>query len=123
MRVLFNLTLLLCITNTYSQEKDLIIGKWLFTEVLNESIDQNSLMYLKDEVIDKWTFVFNADHTFETSAMGGLPNGKWTHNLSENTITITTSEGSTQEFKILESSIDQLSLDLGVGKFLLKRLE
>jgi len=106
-----------------AQETDLISGKWIFSEVLNEKIDESSMAYLKAEVIDKWMFVFNADGSFETTMMEGQSNGTWTHDAETKTITITDKQGGEQEFKILRSTQDELALNLGLGKFLLTRVE
>ena len=113
--------LVICPAN--AQETQYISGKWVFSEVLNEKIDDASLAYLNAEVIDRWEFIFNADGTFETSMMEGQSNGTWTHDAETETITITDKQGDTQEFKILRSTENELALDLGTGKFLLKRVE
>lgn len=109
--------------NISAQDTDLITGKWVFSEVLNERIDEASMAYLKAEVIDKWQFHFYPNGTFETSMMEGQSDGTWKHDADLQTITITDKMGGTQEFKIIRSTKEELALNLGTGKFLLKRIE
>jgi len=108
---------------TNAQDSDLISGRWVFTKVLNEKIDEASMAYLENEVLGKWEFHFLADGKFETTMMEGQSNGSWSHDTDAKTISIIDKQGGTQEFKILKSSQDTLALNLGTGKFLLTRKE
>jgi hypothetical protein len=109
--------------NLIAQESDLIAGNWVFTKALNEDIDPVGLAYMKAEVIGKWKFNLKSDGKFETSMMGEKANGTWTFDSTSNSIILSGIEGGPQEFKILKSTKNELALKLGLGEFLLTRIE
>jgi hypothetical protein len=100
--------------NLIAQESDLIAGNWVFTKALND---------MKAEVIGKWKFNLKSDGKFETSMMGEKANGTWTFDSTSNSIILSGIEGGPQEFKILKSTKNELALKLGLGEFLLTRIE
>ena len=109
--------------NANAQESDLIVGNWVFTEALNEGIDEEGLAYIESEVIGKWKFNFKSDGKFDTSMKGQKANGTWSFDANSNAIKISSAEGSSREFKILKSTESELVLKLGFGEFLLTRVE
>ena len=123
MKYIFTLILFSSLSfNLNAQESDFIQGTWLFSEVLNEEIDENSLNYLNSQVLNKWVFIFKEDGTFESPSVGGLSGRTWKFNVETKIITISDTEGNSREFKVIESNKDELSLNLGLGKFRLKRV-
>ena len=118
----FLILLIILGTNSNAQETELISGTWVFSKVLNEDIDENSLTYLNSQVLGKWVFIFKKDGTFESPALGNPDGQTWKYDSDNKTITVSNAEGITQEFIVLKSTRDELSLNLGTGKFLLKRV-
>lgn len=104
-------------------QKDLIVGNWIFKKVLNKDVDEQALEYLKAEIIDKWKYVFKSDGGFETYIMGEKETGKWKLSSDSKSIILFGIDEETIEFVILRSTADELSLKLGLGEFLLKRIE
>ena len=109
--------------NVKAQKSDLIIGKWVFTKALNKEVDAAGLAYMKAEVIGKWKFEFMSDGKFYTHMAGEKARGQWKLNTASNTLVISGVDGGPQEFKILKSTENELSLKLGLGEFLLTRIK
>lgn len=74
-------------------------------------------------LLDKWKFVFNSDGGFETYMMGEKATGEWKLSSDSKRIILFGVEEETFEFVILRSTADELSLKLGLGEFLLKRID
>lgn len=55
--------------------------------------------------------------------MEGKSSGTWKFDSSSNSIILFGIEGAPQELKILKSSQSELALKLGLGEFLLTRIE
>ena len=109
--------------NLIAQESDLITGNWVFTKALNKDIDPAGLAYMKAEVIGKFKFNLKSDGKFDTFMMWEKASGTWTFNSTSNSIILSGIEGGPQEFKILKSTKNELALKLGLGEFLLTRIE
>ncbi len=106
-----------------AQKSDLIVGNWVFTKALNKGIDDAGLAYIKSEVIGKWKFNFKSDGKFDTYMRGEQTSGTWSFDSNSNSITTSGTEGGPQEFKILKSTKGELVLKLGLGEFLLTKIE
>lgn len=120
-KALFTLFFLFVIINISAQKTNLIIGKWVFKKAYNENIGAEGLAFMKEEVIDKWKFIFNSNGSFETYMMGEEATGKWSLSSDNKSIILLGIEGGPSEFKILKSTKDELALKLGLGEFLLKK--
>ena len=122
-KILFTLLFLSIAVNGNAQKSDLIAGNQVFKQALNKDIDAAGLAFVKAEVIDKWKLTFNSNGEFETSMMGEKATGKWKLGSDSNSIIISILEEEPTEFKILKSTDEVLALKLGLGEFLLKRIE
>jgi len=122
-KIIVLLSIIFITINLSAQKTDLIVGNWVFTKALNKEIDEAALAYLKTEVIGKWKFNFKSDGKFDTSMMGEKTSGTWNFDLNSNSVTISGAEGRSQEFKILKSTKSELILKLGLGEFLLTKIE
>ena len=116
------LLLLFLVFTVKAQKSPLIIGKWVFTKALNKEVDAAGLAYMKAEVIGKWKMEFLPDGKFYTHMAGEKESGEWKLNTETNTLVIRGMEGGPQQFKILKSTENELSLKLGLGAFLLTRI-
>lgn len=117
------LLFLFIVINMNAQKTDLIVGKWVFKKALNKEVDQTGLTFMKAQVIDKWKFIFLSSGKFETYMMQEKALGNWTLSLDSKSIILSGIEGGKKEFKILKSTTDELILKLGLGEFLLKKIE
>lgn len=118
------LTLLL-LTLAFSvnaQRSDLIVGNWVFKDALNKEIDEAGRAYIEAEVIDKWKFSFHPNGLFETSMMGEKETGEWKLSSDSKGIILVGMEGEPTEFKILKATEKELTLKLGLGEFVLRRI-
>ena len=122
-KIIILLSFIFIAINLNAQKSDLIVGNWVFTKALNKEVDEAGLAYMKAEVIGEWKLNFKSDGEFDTSMMGEKTNGTWKFNSTSNSITISGIEGGPQEFKILKSTKNELALKLGLGEFLLTRIE
>ncbi|MGY3795718.1 lipocalin family protein [Aquimarina sp. 433] len=109
--------------NLCAQKSNLIVGNWVFTKPLNKGIDEAGLAFLEAEVIGKWKINFKPDGKFDTTMMGEQTDGTWNFDSNSNSITISGKEGEPQKFKILKSTKSELILKLGLGEFLLTKIE
>ncbi|MFD2517608.1 lipocalin family protein [Salinimicrobium flavum] len=123
MKTLITLLFLLVAINSNAQSTDLIVGDWIFKKALNENIDEAGLAQIKAEVIDKWKFVFKPNGEFETYIMDEKGTGKWKLTSDSKSIVLTGMEESPMELKILSSTENELVLKLGLGEFLLKKID
>ncbi len=106
----------------YSQNNDLIIGKWVFKDAYNkEKIDEAGLEFMKSEVINKMTFNFNKNGKFEAYMMGETEEGNWSLNKDSNKIILNISEVNSVELTILKLTSTELALKIGLGEFLMKK--
>jgi hypothetical protein len=117
------LLFLFIIINVNAQKTDLIIGTWVFKKALNKEIDKAGLAFMNAQVIDKWKFIFLSSGVFETYMMQEKASGNWTLSADSKSIILSGIEGGEKEFKILKSTKDELILKLGLGAFLLKRIQ
>ncbi|MDC3388904.1 DUF4923 family protein [Flavobacteriaceae bacterium] len=122
-KIIILISFLFISINLTAQESDLIVGNWIFSKALNKNIDPAGLAYMKAEVIGKWKFNLKSNGKFDTSMMGEKASGTWAFNSTTNSITLSGIEGGSQEFKILKSTQNELALKLGLGEFLLTRIE
>jgi len=119
-KTLFIILLMSSVLNISAQSSDSIVGKWVFTKALNESIDQAGMESLKTQVIGKWKFDFKTNGKYDTFMMGEKTSGNW--ELQDDILILNGAEGGPQRLKILKSSKNELALKLGLGEFLLTRL-
>ena len=122
-KIFFTLLFLSLTINAKAQDSDLIAGKWVFKKALNKEVDEAGQASLKAEVIDKWKLVFQPDGIFETYIMGEKAVGKWKLSEDGKHIILSGTEIGPSEFTILRSTQDELVLKLGLGEFLLKRIQ
>ena len=123
MKKLFLLYILFIVFSINAQNPDPIFGNWVFTKALNKGIDEAGKKFLEAEVIGKWKFNFKSDGKFDTNMMGEIASGTWKFDETSKSIIITEIEGETQKFKVLKSTPNELILKLGLGEFILKKLE
>lgn len=120
-KTFFTLLLVSLAFSMNAQTTDQIVGNWIFKEALNQGIDEAGMALIEEEVIDKWTFSFQSNGTFETFMMGEKGTGQWKLSSDNKSIIISGMEGSPLVFNILKFTKNELALKLGLGEFLLKR--
>ncbi len=122
-KIFILLCFLFIVINVDAQNSDLIVGNWIFTKALNKGIDEAGKAYLEAEVIGKWNLDFKSDGKFNTSMMGEKTNGTWKFDSASKSIILSGVEGGPQKFKVLKSTQSELILKLGLGEFLLTKIE
>jgi ABC-type microcin C transport system permease subunit YejE len=107
-------------TNLLAQNTPLLIGKWVFKDVLDKSrMNKEGLKMLNTKIINKMTFDFVENGEFKAYAMGENMTGTWILSKDAKKIILKTSEKETYELLILGLSKNRLELKLGLGRFLM----
>jgi hypothetical protein len=107
-------------TNLLAQNTPLLIGKWVFKDVLDKSrMNKEGLKMLNTKIINKMTFDFVKNGEFKAYAMGENMTGTWILSKDAEKIILKTSEKETYELLILALSKNRLELKLGLGRFLM----
>jgi ABC-type microcin C transport system permease subunit YejE len=107
-------------TNLLAQNTPLLIGKWVFKDVLDKSrMNKEGLKMLNTKIINKMTFDFVENGEFKAYAMGENMTGTWILSKDAKKIILKTSEKETYELFILALSKNRLELKLGLGRFLM----
>jgi ABC-type microcin C transport system permease subunit YejE len=107
-------------TNLLAQNTPLLIGKWVFKDVLDKSrMNKEGLKMLNTKIINKMTFDFVENGEFKAYAMGENMTGTWILSKDAKKIILKTSEKETYELLILALSKNRLELKLGLGRFLM----
>jgi hypothetical protein len=107
-------------TNLLAQNTPLLIGKWVFKDVLDKSrMNKEGLKMLNTKIINKMTFDFVKNGEFKAYAMGENMTGTWILSKDAKKIILKTSEKETYELLILALSKNRLELKLGLGRFLM----
>jgi ABC-type microcin C transport system permease subunit YejE len=107
-------------TNLLAQNTPLLIGKWVFKDVLDKSrMNKEGLKMLNTKIINKMTFDFVENGEFKAYAMGENMTGTWILSKDAEKIILKTSEKETYELLILALSKNRLELKLGLGRFLM----
>jgi ABC-type microcin C transport system permease subunit YejE len=105
-------------TNLLAQNTPLLIGKWVFKDVLDKSrMNKEGLKMLNTKIINKMTFDFVENGEFKAYAMGENMTGTWILSKDAKKIILKTSEKETYELFILALSKNRLELKLGLGRF------
>lgn len=119
-KLVFVFFLVVLSTNLNAQNTSLLIGKWVFKDVLDKSrMNKEGLKMLNTEFINKMTFDFVENGKFIAYAMGENMTGTWMLSKDATKIILKTSEKETYELLILELSKNRLGLKLGLGRFLM----
>jgi len=108
--------------NVQSQNSNLIIGKWVFKEALNKEVDELGRKTLNEQVINKMTYEFKSNGVFIWFAMGEKANGKWSLAKDQNSIFATIGKEK-MEFKIIKLTSTEMILKMGLGEFLMSKIE
>ncbi len=124
MKNTFTIIFFVLITNLgFSQTQERILGKWVFKDAYNkEQIDEAGLVMLQMEIVNKMTFTFNQNGTFEAYIMGERQKGIWELTPDSKKILLKVPNEAVTELQILRLTSDELALKLGLGSFLMTKI-
>lgn len=123
MKKTFTIIFLVLITNFgFAQSQERILGKWVFKDAYNkEQIDEAGLAMLQMEIVNKMTFTFNQNGTFEVYIMGERQKGIWELTADSKKILLKVPNEMVTELQILMLTSDELALKIGLGSFLMTK--
>lgn len=120
-KILFILLLATSLISAQAQDKELLIGEWVFKEMYNKDrIDPESLAQIQAQLGNKMKIEFIDDKNYEAYFMGKHIEGNWDVLKKIVGFVLKTPEGSFK-IEILKLTKGELGLRFGAGEFLMMR--
>lgn len=121
MRLVYLSVLLLFSHLVFGQvNKEKLIGKWVFHEIK----DQKKLEPKTKEMLlmfyQEMTVQFSEDGLYKFALMNGIEEGRYT--LKKSSVIMASNKGSTQSIDVSEISATHMTISLGKGDFVMKKL-
>ncbi len=119
-KLLFSFLVLLTIS-ACSQNKELIIGKWKFVQILDSAKKDELHKYEEEMWYGKMTLYFKPNNHYKAFIMATNEDGIWDYNEKTNKITLTSNKGIVSEIEVAKLSSNSLTIRIGEPTFILEK--
>jgi hypothetical protein len=118
-QVFFLAGLMLILLSGCRDKSKLLVNTWTVSDLKYTSEIPKEMQASIDQSVENmkqsFRLTYNADGTYHTQMNDQVLNGKWTMNWNSSTLTSTTDQGGTKEFKVIKLSEDTFTFEADEG--------
>jgi hypothetical protein len=119
-KLLFSYLILLAIS-ACSQNKESIIGKWKFVQILDSSKKDERHKYEEEIWFGKMTLYFKPNNHYKIFIMSTNEDGIWNYNDKTNKLILTSNKGIVNQIEVAKLSSTKLTMRIGEDTFVLEK--
>ena len=120
-KIIVSLIFIVSIISAKAQDKDKLIGEWVFKEVYNQgSISPESLAQVNTKLVNKMKIEFIDEENYRAYVLGEDVEGKWNTLKKIDGVVIQTPDGPFR-MEILKLTNNEMAIRFALGEFLMVR--
>ena len=120
-KIIVSLIFIVSIISAKAQDKDKLIGEWIFKEVYNQgSISPESLAQVNTKLVNKMKIEFIDEENYRAYVLGEDVEGKWNTLKKIEVVVIQTPDGPFR-MEILKLTNSEMAIRFALGEFLMVR--
>ena len=120
-KIIVSLIFIVSIISAKAQDKDKLIGEWIFKEVYNQgSISPESLAQVNTKLVNKMRIEFIDEENYRAYVLGEDVEGKWNTLKKIDGVVIQTPDGPFR-MEILKLTNSEMAIRFALGEFLMVR--
>ena len=120
-KIIVSLIFIVSIISAKAQDKDKLIGEWVFKEVYNQgSISPESLAQVNSKLVNKMKIEFIDEENYRAYVLGEDVEGKWNTLKKIDGVVIQTPDGPFR-MEILKLTNSEMAIRFALGEFLMVR--
>ena len=120
-KIIVSLIFIVSIISAKAQDKDKLIGEWVFKEVYNQgSISPESLAQVNTKLVNKMRIEFIDEENYRAYVLGEDVEGKWNTLKKIDGVVIQTPDGPFR-MEILKLTNSEMAIRFALGEFLMVR--
>jgi len=120
-KIIVSLIFIVSIISAKAQDKDKLIGEWVFKEVYNQgSISPESLAQVNTKLVNKMKIEFIDEENYRAYVLGEDVEGKWNTLKKIDGVVIQTPDGPFR-MEILKLTNSEMAIRFALGEFLMVR--
>ena len=120
-KIIVSLIFIVSIISAKAQDKDKLIGEWIFKEVYNQgSISPESLAQVNTKLVNKMKIEFIDEENYRAYVLGEDVEGKWNTLKKIDGVVIQTPDGPFR-MEILKLTNNEMAIRFALGEFLMVR--